>query len=39
MLKYYRNEDDSLRRIAGFVGVFEGAELWHGYDTGGIYDN
>lgn len=37
MLKYYRNEDDSLRRITGFGGAFQGAELWYGYDTGGIY--
>lgn len=36
-LQYYRNEDESLRRIAGFGGVFEGAEIWYGYDTGGIY--
>ena len=36
-LQSYRNDDESLRRIAGFDGVFEGAELRYGYDTGGIY--
>ena len=37
MLTYKRNDDESLRLISGFDGVFEGAHIRYGYDTGGIY--